>query len=41
MDKGEYVKIFGELTYSDKYGEQVKVESVEVVKPSNEDFPDN
>ena len=37
VDKGEYVKIFGELTYSDKYGEQVKVESVEVVKPSNED----
>ena len=21
VDKGEYVKIFGELTYSDKYGE--------------------
>ena len=37
VDKGEYVKVFGELTYSDKYGEQVKVESLEITKPSDGD----
>lgn len=37
VDKGEYVKVFGELTYSDKYGEQVKVESLEIAKPSDGD----
>ena len=37
FDQGDNVEVIGELIYHDKYGEQINVSSIKLLKPSGKD----